>query len=128
MPDYFAVDPESLAKDAPNMRAFSDQVRGIVTRLQGGLDSLGECWGTDPMGRAFANNYLSPRDEIFTGLSGMADVLDSTADGMENMAKGFADTEATNVASARNLTRGSTGTPSGTTPDPSTGAHGRPRA
>lgn len=75
-----------------------------------------------------SNNRLIPRDEMFTGLSGLADVPNGTADGLENVAKGFADTEATNVASARDLTRGSTGTSSGTTPDPSAVAHARPRA
>jgi uncharacterized protein YukE len=126
--DYFAVDPEGLAKNAPNVRAFSDQLRGAVTRLQSGLASLGECWGDDPMGKAFASQYLSPRDEMLKGLNGAVDVLDSTADGLETMAKGFAQTEDQNVANARHLIHGSGDAP---TEVPKTktsgGTHGTPR-
>jgi uncharacterized protein YukE len=124
--DYLAVDPDALAKNAPHVRAFSDQMRNVVTRLQGRLDSLGDCWGDDPMGKAFATNYLNPRDQMFDGLSGLVDVLDSTADGLETMAKGFTQTEDQNVATARSLTRGSSGTPSGTVPNSKTsgGSHG----
>lgn len=117
--DYFAVDPEGLAKNAPNVRAFSGQLRGVVTRLQSGLASLGECWGDDPMGKAFSSQYLIPRDEMLSGLADAADVLDSTADGLETMAKGFAQTEDQNVANARHLI--------GTSGDPNTGSAGDTR-
>jgi WXG100 family type VII secretion target len=119
--DYFAVDPEGLAQNAPNVRAFSDQLRGVVTRLQSGLDSLGECWGDDPMGKAFASQYLDPRDEMFQGLTGAVDVLDSTADGLETMAKGFAQTEDQNVANARHLIGGSGDTHTSSTPKSESG-------
>lgn len=126
MSDYFAVDPEGLAKNAPNVRAFADQMRSVVTRLQSGLDSFGECWGNDAMGKAFATQYLTPRDQMISGLSGVADVLDSTADGLETMSKGFAQTEAQNVANARGLTHGSTDTrPSPVTEPKKSGATSR---
>jgi uncharacterized protein YukE len=131
MSDYFAVDPEGLAKNAPNVRAFSDQLLGVVSRLQSGLASLGECWGDDPMGQAFAAQYLRPRDEMFDGLNGIVSVLDSTADGLQTMAKGFAQTEDQNVATASSLIHGgdtSTVSPQGTgTPDEHGGSHGSTR-
>jgi uncharacterized protein YukE len=128
MSDYFEVDPESLAKNAPNVRAFSNQFLEFVGRLQSGLDSCGECWGDDPMGKAFANQYLNPRDEMLKGLHGTVDVLNSTADGLETMAKGFAQTEDQNVVNARRLL--GSGDPStghsGETRTPG-GSHGTPR-
>jgi uncharacterized protein YukE len=124
--NYFAVDPDGLAKNAPNVRAYSDQMRQVVTRLQSRLDELGDCWGDDPMGKAFAEQYLTPRDQMISGLQGIVDVLDSTADGLETMAKGFHQTEEQNTAAARGFERGSTDTHSGSVPDTRTsgGAHG----
>ncbi|MBC9731321.1 WXG100 family type VII secretion target [Streptomyces sp. TRM68367] len=128
MSDYFAVDPESLARNAPHVRAYSDQFREFVGRLQSGLDSCGECWGDDPMGKAFASQYLNPRDEMLKGLNGTVDVLDSTGDGLETMAKGFAQTEDQNVANARRL-GGSGDTYTGPSEETRTpgGSHGTPR-
>lgn len=129
--DYFAVDPDALAKNAPNVRAYSDQMRQALTRLKSRLDGLGDCWGDDPMGKSFEGAYLTPRDQMFSGLQGIADVLDSTADGLETMAKGFHQTEEQNAATARKFERGNTGTHPGSvtkprTPGGSRGA-GRPR-
>lgn len=42
------------------MRAFSDQMRQVVTRLETRLDGLGDCWGDDPMGKSFEEQYLTP--------------------------------------------------------------------
>jgi hypothetical protein len=81
------------------------------------------------MGKAFASQYLNPRDEMFEGLSSAADVLDSTADGLETMAKGFAQTEDTNVANARHLINGSGDTHTGSAGGTGTsgGSHSTPR-
>ncbi|KUN92550.1 WXG100 family type VII secretion target [Streptomyces caeruleatus] len=127
--DYFAVDPEGLAKNAPNMRAYSDQMRQVLTRLQSRLNELGDCWGDDPMGKAFAEQYLTPRDQMFSGLQGLVDVLDSTADGLETMAKGFHQTEEQNTATARGFER-ATDAATGPDMDPRTsgGSHSSGRA
>ena len=123
--NYLAVDPDGLAKNAPNVRAYSDQMRQVVTRLQSRLGELGDCWGDDPMGKAFEEQYVTPRDQMISGLQGIVDVLDSTADGLETMAKGFHATEEQNTASARSFERGATDTNTGSVPDPKTsgGSH-----
>jgi uncharacterized protein YukE len=128
--NYFAVDPDGLAKNAPNVRAYSDQMRQVVTRLQTRLGELGDCWGDDPMGKSFEEAYLSPRDQMVTGLLGIVDVLDSTADGLETMAKGFHQTEETNTATARGFERGADDTHPSTVTDPtkSSGSHGHGHA
>ncbi|WP_030935805.1 WXG100 family type VII secretion target [Streptomyces sp. NRRL S-646] len=104
--DYFAVDPDGLAKNAPQVRAFSDQMRQVLSQLESRMNELGDCWGDDPMGKAFAQQYLTPRDQMIDGLKGIVDVLDSTADGLETMAKGFHQTEEQAKATARGLDRG----------------------
>jgi WXG100 family type VII secretion target len=120
--DTFAVDPEGLAKHAPNVRAFSDQMRAVVTRLHSQLDSLGDCWGDDSMGKAFESQYTDSRDRMLEGLTGISDVLDSTAEGLETMAKGLADAESQNVASARALNQSSSDTGAGPLAEPKTSA------
>lgn len=130
--NYFAVNPDGLAKTAPNMRTVSDQARQILTRLQSNLDALGDCWGDDPMGKSFEEQYLTARKQMFDGMQGIVDVVDSTADGLETMAKGFHQTEEQNTANARGFERGTGGTHSGsfTEPNPFGGSHphGSPRA
>ncbi|WP_328779543.1 WXG100 family type VII secretion target [Streptomyces canus] len=124
--NYFAVDPDGLAKTAPYVRAYSDQMRQVVTRLQSSLDEYGNCWGDDEMGKAFEEQYLTPRDQMIDGLKGIAEVLDSTADGLETMAKGFHATEDQNTATARGFERGTSDTHSSSLPEtpPSGGSHG----
>ncbi|MGW1029008.1 WXG100 family type VII secretion target [Streptomyces sp. NPDC002577] len=125
--NYFAVDPDGLAKNAPNVRAYSDQMRQVVTRLQTRLDELGNCWGDDPMGKSFEEQYLTPRDQMISGLLGVVDVLDSTADGLETMAKGFHATEDQNTSAARSFERGTNDTHTGSVPETraSGGSHSR---
>jgi uncharacterized protein YukE len=129
---YFAADPDSLAKTAPYVRAYSDLMRQVVTRLESRLAELGDCWGDDSMGKAFEEQYRTPRDQMISGLHGIADVLDSTADGLETMAKGFQQTEDQNTATARSVERGIDEHRSGSLTDPTTSgrSHGdaRPRA
>ncbi|MGW3118217.1 WXG100 family type VII secretion target [Streptomyces sp. NPDC001107] len=123
--DYFAVDPDRLAKNAPQVRAFSDQMRQVLGQLESRMNELGDCWGDDPMGKAFAQQYLTPRDQMIDGLKGIVDVLDSTADGLETMAKGFHQTEEQAKATAHGLERG-TGTHASPAADtkPSGGSRG----
>jgi uncharacterized protein YukE len=125
--DYFAVDPDRLAKNAPQVRAFSDQMRQVLSQLESRMNELGDCWGDDPMGKAFAQQYLTPRDQMIDGLKGIVDVLDSTADGLETMAKGFHQTEEQAKATALGLERG-TETHAGPAADakPSGGSRGGP--
>ncbi|QKZ15960.1 WXG100 family type VII secretion target [Streptomyces chartreusis] len=125
--NYFAVDPDSLAKNAPNVRAYSDQMRQVVTRLETRLRELGDCWGDDPMGKTFAEQYVSPRDQMIEGLKGIVDVLDSTADGLQTMAKGFHATEDQNTKIARDFERGTTDAPTHPGSVPETGASGGSR-
>ncbi|MFF4799266.1 WXG100 family type VII secretion target [Streptomyces sp. NPDC001351] len=122
--DYFAVDPDRLAKNAPQVRAFSDQMRQVLSQLETRMNELGDCWGDDPMGKAFAEQYVTPRDQMVEGLQGIVEVLDSTADGLETMAKGFHQTEEQAKATAHGLQRG-TDTHSGPVGDakPSGGSH-----
>ncbi|MFI7499928.1 WXG100 family type VII secretion target [Streptomyces sp. NPDC049687] len=122
---YFAVNPDGLAKTAPYLRAFSDQWAQIGARLEARLDEFGNCWGDDEMGKAFEEQYLEPRNQMMEGFKGIAEVLDSTADGMETMAKGFQATEDQNTATARGFERGASSPHSNFAPDmPSGDSHG----
>ncbi|MBU3068010.1 hypothetical protein KO481_41665 [Nocardia sp. NEAU-G5] len=74
----FSLDPDAFRRSANVTRALSDKLAGIWTELANGADAIGTCWGTDKIGKTFAdgdgtqNNpgYLSTRSTMDNGING----------------------------------------------------------
>ncbi len=91
--NYFAVDTDALAQASPQVRLLAQRVKRLGFDLDSGLNQLGECWGNDKGGQQFAKQYLKPRTQLVIGCKKGAEVLDSIADGISTLAKGFRKTE-----------------------------------
>jgi uncharacterized protein YukE len=128
MGESFFVDTDGIAKSMPGFRALTDQVRRASEHLHGELSSLGECWGNDHSGQEFAKEYLPAKDQMADGVEQLYKVLQSTGDGIETMAKGFARNEQQNGEAAARLMPQTPSVPSepsgGPHPHSSTGHHG----
>jgi uncharacterized protein YukE len=112
--NQLSVNTDGIASAVPGVVDIGNQIAGVLTTLQGTLAGLGEPWGDDGPGQAFAAQYHGPRQQIEDTLSSSRDVLHSTADGITTMAKGFAVTEEQNDASVA-TTGGDPGLPAGHT-------------
>ncbi|AUY53478.1 WXG100 family type VII secretion target [Streptomyces sp. CB01881] len=104
MAELFSVDTEALAAATPQVQELAGLIRSVGTRLEARLGELGECWGEDYTGREFRDQYVQPKEQLTEGISGTAEVLDSTVDGIGTMAKGFRRTEEQNVEALHALT------------------------
>jgi uncharacterized protein YukE len=91
--NYFAVDTDALAQAAPEIRRLAQRINRLNSKLESGVNALGECWGNDRNGQQFAKQYVKPKTQLLIGLGKASKVLDSMADGVETMSKGFARTE-----------------------------------
>jgi uncharacterized protein YukE len=91
--NYFAVDTDALAKASPEIRRLAQRINRLNSKLESGVNSLGECWGNDRNGQQFAKQYVKPKTQLLIGLDKASKVLDSMADGVETMSKGFTKTE-----------------------------------
>ena len=94
-----SVDTEAMMKAAPAILDLVGRVQNIYSTLSGRLDDAGSAWGADDTGDAFAANYNQPKTSLLGSLTGSAQALSQTHDGVVTMAKGFAGTEAENRAS-----------------------------
>ena len=99
MSNSFEVNTEGILRSAPGIKDLAGRVSNIYSGLYGTLRSLGEPWGGDATGQAFADNYLSPAEEMLNGIGGMREVLVSTGNGVVTMAEGFQRTELENLGS-----------------------------
>ncbi|MDI5963747.1 WXG100 family type VII secretion target [Streptantibioticus silvisoli] len=99
----FSVNTEGLHRQLPYVENLAERFRGIGTSLQGRLGELGECWGDDTTGEQFFGQYEAPREQMFQGIGDSADVLDSTAQGIDTMARNYERLEDENVTAVRSL-------------------------
>jgi hypothetical protein len=53
-----AVDTEMMGKAAGNLDQLTTTLRDLHERLDSRLRAEGQCWGTDEIGQAFAEEYL----------------------------------------------------------------------
>jgi len=105
MSEPFFVDTHGIARNMSGFRELGNQVRVASEYLHGNLEELGACWGEDSSGRQFAEQYLPAKDQMADGTRALYTVLQSTADGIETMARGFARTEQRNAEAAHALRR-----------------------
>jgi uncharacterized protein YukE len=91
--NHVQVDAEALAKATPEVLRLASRVKAVFADLESTTSALGECWGDDEGGRRFAEQYLKPKTQILEGLESASKVLDSMADGLSTMSKGYRKTE-----------------------------------
>jgi uncharacterized protein YukE len=91
--NYLAVDTDALAKAAPEVQRLASRVKTMNSVLSSTLSKLGDCWGNDQNGRQFAKNYVYSKNQLVEGLDAASKVLDSMAEGITTMSKGFRKTE-----------------------------------
>jgi hypothetical protein len=115
--ESFEVNPEGLHNQMPYLRELASRFKGVGTSLEARLGSIGEPWGDDETGRQFLESYDNPHRQILDGISQTGEVLDSTGDGINTMAKNYRILEEENIAAARSL---DTGGESGSRTEPRT--------
>jgi hypothetical protein len=101
----------------PYLRELASRFKGVGTSLEARLGSIGQPWGDDETGRQFLESYDNPHRQILDGISQTGEVLDSTGDGINTMAKNYRILEEENIAAARSL---DTGGESGSRTEPRT--------
>ncbi|MEC3997660.1 hypothetical protein VSR01_30880 [Actinacidiphila sp. DG2A-62] len=101
--ESFSVDTDGLTAQMPYMQELAQRFVNIHDELESKLGSLGECWGRDRSGEAFLRQYAKPKGQILDAAQQAGEVLRSTGDGLETMAKGYQRIEAQNAESARKL-------------------------
>ncbi|MER7914135.1 hypothetical protein [Streptomyces sp. NPDC096068] len=99
-----SIDTERMAGAARGLNGVAAQLRFIVAALDTGIDGQHRPWGQDKIGREFAGEWVPPKNDLLTAGNDLARVLESAAEGMETMARGFAGTEDANVDSLRGAT------------------------
>jgi uncharacterized protein YukE len=114
MPDSsFSVNTTGLGEQIPYMQDLGEQLRSVGTNLRATLAELGPCWGGDATGNQFLDQYQGPRDQLFEGIDGAGEVVDSTSDGIRTMSVQFDRLEDQNTTAAQQLTSGGSDGPSG---------------
>lgn len=109
MDEQLSVNTDGLLDAVPAINDLADQFGNVLSNLQDKLGALGQPWGDDKTGQAFLAQYQGPRQKLELALVNTQNVLKSTADGVETMAKGFAATEEQNQASIISSGDGSDG-------------------
>jgi len=74
MADEFYLDPVGLAQATSRLRASGDRLNSAFSKLTETLDQHDGCWGTDDIGKGFANKYVKPAAD---STSGSREVIDS---------------------------------------------------
>ncbi len=121
--NYFAVDTDALAKAAPEIEKLARRIHAVNAKLQARTSAVGQCWGDDENGQRFAKQYLRPKSQMLKGIDKASKVLDSVADGVKTMSKGFAKTEENAVEAVSSIKKN---LPS-KFPNPSSSSPGSPK-
>ena len=94
------ADISSLAQTGGQFGAAADQLQAIAEQLGATLDGLGDFWGGDDVGTAFAGKYVGPRDVWMSqagvaggqGLPAVSDTVNSWAQLYSDRVQNEADT------------------------------------
>ncbi|KUO09355.1 hypothetical protein [Streptomyces sp. DSM 15324] len=108
-----SIDTDGVGAGATGLRAAAAQLASIISTLDSGVDAQHQPWGDDKIGQGFAGQWVPSKNDLLDSGRDLARVLESAADGIETMAKGFTATEDENIDSLRGLHGDlSAGTPS----------------
>lgn len=87
--EHFDVTPASLHAAGGTWRGQAPVVEAALRRLQGQLDALGQPWGDDEAGRAFAAQYRPEARKVMSAVEQLARGLDAMADGLDLMGRRY---------------------------------------
>lgn len=82
----FDVEPASIRDAASTWRSEAPRLADSAERLRSRLDGLGEPWGNDEPGRAFASQYDPNARELLATIERLAGGLGNVAAGLDAMA------------------------------------------
>ncbi len=86
MADRFEVRPETLRSGAAEFAKSSPDVEDALTTLRSTLAGLGQPWGDDDPGRAFAKGYEPNARALMDAIATMAEGLFTMGEGLAAMA------------------------------------------
>ncbi len=91
MGDGFRIDPVHIRGLAPNFAQASDELGQAHQELSSALAGLGEAWGGDEIGQAFAAEYRPLADKVLQalqtlsrGMGGIEEALRAVAANVEH--------------------------------------------
>ncbi|QBS42951.1 hypothetical protein [Nocardia sp. CS682] len=93
MADKVQYESELFFKAAKKTGDARDRINGVLNTLQSSINSRGNPWGNDTLGRSFANGadgsggYTSSRDNIIMGAQNIAGSLGNFSTGQTKSAK-----------------------------------------
>jgi WXG100 family type VII secretion target len=91
------VDPDAMRSSAIAYTDLGDAADRILTGLKATIDRIGNCWGSDETGDAFATSYVQFRDQLVPGITGIGAMLYQIGNGIHVSADAY---EAADLAAA----------------------------
>ena len=64
MAENFRLDPTGVAAGTKRLNAAGERLNTAVTALNVVLDDHEGCWGTDDIGKGFAQKYVQPATDV----------------------------------------------------------------
>lgn len=89
MPDQFDVLPSTLRSTAGSFSRESSSLADELAALRSALSGLGEPWGGDDPGRAFASQYQPNAQALLGNIAVLAEGLGTIRDGLLEMADNY---------------------------------------
>ncbi|WP_405098356.1 hypothetical protein [Micromonospora sp. NBC_01412] len=80
MSDQLRVDTDQLALRAAGVQDLGSKVDYALRALDAAMAAAGSCWGNDEIGKAFATNYVAPKDDVVKELRAVAKGLTTTGE------------------------------------------------
>lgn len=100
----YVVDPAGLKTAAQGFDGAVDAVRKAAATLTSTLEASGEAWGTDSLGKGFAegkDGYKAQRDGMFEQLKTIGDRFDEIAKSLRSVTGNYGGAETQAVRRAR---------------------------
>jgi hypothetical protein len=94
---------------APVFRQAGTELGDLAEAIGGSMAGLGNFWGNDAAGQAFASSYLPAQDAILSRLGSAAGAMIGVGDGLGQMAANYDMTEYTNAFMAEQLAQAESG-------------------
>ncbi|HVK20457.1 MAG TPA: hypothetical protein VM677_03770 [Actinokineospora sp.] len=91
------VDAAKLARDAAQFTGLAERVEAIHRDLADQLGAIGACWGTDEIGRGFADVHATPAEQTLAAVQGLPARLADVGERFAGNAAAYVDGEQENV-------------------------------